>query len=45
MERVAHAWGMTVLGGGFPYRKAVWFTLARAGSADDGAVPTGTGED
>ncbi|MEU0626359.1 ATP-binding protein [Streptomyces sp. NPDC005989] len=31
--RVALAWGTTVLGGGFPYRKAVWFTLGRAGSA------------
>ncbi|MFG3528620.1 ATP-binding protein [Streptomyces sp. NPDC047917] len=33
VERLALAWGMTVLGGCFPYRKAVWFTLARAGSA------------
>ncbi|MEV5198701.1 ATP-binding protein [Streptomyces sp. NPDC053720] len=33
VERLAFAWGMTVLGGCFPYRKAVWFTLARAGSA------------
>ncbi|MCX4846422.1 ATP-binding protein [Streptomyces sp. NBC_00893] len=33
VERLAFAWGMTVLGGCFPYRKAVWFTLARSGSA------------
>ncbi|MCX5161780.1 ATP-binding protein [Streptomyces sp. NBC_00264] len=33
VERLASAWGMTVLGGCFPYRKAVWFTLTRAGSA------------
>lgn len=33
VERVVSAWGMTVLGGCFPYRKAVWFTLGRAGSA------------
>lgn len=33
VERLALAWGMTVLGGCFPYRKAIWFTLARAGSA------------
>ncbi|SFY36628.1 ATP-binding protein [Streptomyces atratus] len=33
VEQLALAWGMTVLGGCFPYRKAVWFTLARAGSA------------
>ncbi|MET9656893.1 ATP-binding protein [Streptomyces sp. NPDC006510] len=30
VEQLALAWGMTVLGGSFPYRKAVWFTLARA---------------
>ncbi|MGW2087860.1 ATP-binding protein [Streptomyces sp. NPDC001880] len=33
VERLAFAWGMTVLGGCFPYRKAVWFTLGRSGSA------------
>ncbi|MGY3058023.1 anti-sigma regulatory factor (Ser/Thr protein kinase) [Streptomyces sp. TE3672] len=33
VERLAFAWGMTVLGGCFPYRKAVWFTLTRAGAA------------
>ncbi|MDK0521063.1 ATP-binding protein [Streptomyces sp. ML-6] len=33
VERLAFAWGMTVLGGCFPYRKAVWFTLARPGAA------------
>ncbi|MGQ7750978.1 ATP-binding protein [Streptomyces sp. NBC_01005] len=33
VERLALAWGMTVLGGCLPYRKAVWFTLARTGSA------------
>ncbi|MEU2668054.1 ATP-binding protein [Streptomyces sp. NPDC007164] len=33
VEQLALAWGMSVLGGCFPYRKAVWFTLARAGSA------------
>ncbi|MFB6505972.1 ATP-binding protein [Streptomyces sp. NPDC002466] len=33
VERLAFAWGMTVLGGCLPYRKAVWFTLARAGAA------------
>ncbi|MEV7719771.1 ATP-binding protein [Streptomyces sp. NPDC088184] len=33
VERLAFAWGMTVLGGCLPYRKAVWFTLARNGSA------------
>ncbi|GGV90117.1 hypothetical protein GCM10015535_45400 [Streptomyces gelaticus] len=33
VERLALAWGMTVLGGCAPYRKAVWFTLARAGAA------------
>ncbi|MES9509722.1 ATP-binding protein [Streptomyces sp. NPDC000609] len=32
VERLAFAWGMTVLGGHLPYRKAVWFTLARTGS-------------
>ncbi|MFF2013315.1 ATP-binding protein [Streptomyces sp. NPDC058195] len=33
VERVAFAWGTRVLGGGMPYRKAVWFTLVRAGAA------------
>ncbi|MFH8518328.1 ATP-binding protein [Streptomyces gelaticus] len=30
VEQLALAWGMTVLGGCFPYRKAIWFTLGRA---------------
>ncbi|MFF8918339.1 ATP-binding protein [Streptomyces sp. NPDC015032] len=32
VEQLALAWGMTVLGGCLPYRKAVWFTLAQAGT-------------
>ncbi|MFH8474512.1 ATP-binding protein [Streptomyces sp. NPDC018000] len=30
VERLALAWGATILGGGVPNRKAVWFTLGAA---------------
>ncbi|WP_371791610.1 ATP-binding protein [Streptomyces sp. NBC_01471] len=32
LDRVAHAWGWTILGGCTPDRKAVWFTLGREGT-------------
>ncbi|MET4923502.1 ATP-binding protein [Streptomyces sp. PSRA5] len=33
LDRVAEAWGATIYGGLSPSHKAVWFTLARAGTA------------
>ncbi|MCX4549275.1 ATP-binding protein [Streptomyces sp. NBC_01267] len=40
LDRLAFAWGWTLLGGCAPDRKAVWFTLARAGA--EGADEVGT---
>ncbi|MCX4725527.1 ATP-binding protein [Streptomyces sp. NBC_01306] len=34
LDRLAFAWGWTLLGGCTPDRKAVWFTLARTGTGE-----------